>query len=188
MPDRVDVLWRSAELRSNEFCTVQFTAGAVSLESTTLLVHRDLPARIEYTIETNARSETERVGIELSAGGHRDTITLEKGDGGWVVNGLLRPDLERCIDVDLGWTPATNLLPLRRHSIEVGESMMTAAALVRYPELDVVHSDQTYTRLDGRLVRYQSGTFEADLTVTPDGIVTKYGDSIWTADAIHRQP
>lgn len=38
-------------------------------------------------------------------------------DAGWAtrtVNSRPRPDLDGCIDVDLGWTPATNDLPLRR--------------------------------------------------------------------------
>ncbi len=50
------------------------------------------------------------------------------------------------------------------------------AAWVRFPELDVVKAAQTYTRLDELTYRYASGTFEAELTVDDDGLVTSYAE------------
>jgi hypothetical protein len=52
-------------------------------------------------------------------------------------------------------------------------------AFVSLPELDVVPSEQTYTHIarlddDRALVRYASGTFESQLTVSPEGIVEVY--------------
>jgi hypothetical protein len=41
----------------------------------------------------------------------------------------------------------------------------------------VVKADQTYTRIDEFTYRYASGTFEAELTVDDDGLVTTY--AVW---------
>ena len=41
-------------------------------------------------------------------------------------------------------------------------------------ESDVVKADQTYSRLDEFTYRYSSGTFEAELSVDDDGLVTSY--------------
>ncbi len=186
MSERVDVLWLSAELGSAELCNVRTGPGNPILESTTLLSFNDLPARIDYTISTNVEWETQEVRIELSAGGHRQAITLERDERGWAVDGSRRPDLDACIDVDLGWTPATNMLPLRRNPLDIGHAHQSAAAWVRFPELDVVVSEQLYTRLASDRFRYQSSTFEAELLVTSDGVVTDYGDGLWRAAQLGR--
>ena len=47
-------------------------------------------------------------------------------------------------------------------------------------------SHQAYTRLAPDSVLYRSNTFEAVLEVTPDAIVTSYGDNLWQAASITR--
>ncbi len=183
---RTDVLWLSTELQSAEHCTIRTGPGSHEFESTALLVYRDVPARIDYTLSTNEALQRHRVRIEMTAGGQRRILSLDHSDNGWLVDGVPRADLEACMDIDLGWTPATNTLPLRRETIEIGQSIETLAAWVRFPELDVIASAQKYTRLAGNLVRYQSATFEAELVVSPDGIVTTYADSLWKAVAVNR--
>jgi hypothetical protein len=60
--------------------------------------------------------------------------------------------------------------------LAVGASHTIQAAWVRFPELVVVKTAQTYTRLDEVTYRYASGTFEAELTVDEDGLVAEYAD------------
>ena len=186
MAERFDVLWLSSELQSAEYCIVAPGLYGATVESTTLLPYRDLPARIDYSISTSPAWVTQQVRIELAAGDLRRTVGLVQNEG-WLVDGTPRPDLDGCVDVDLGWTPATNLLPLRRVPLEDGQSMTTIAAWVRFPELDIVPSHQTYTRLARDRVLYQSATFEAELVVTPDGIVTTYGAGLWSAAKLHQR-
>lgn len=185
MADQVGVAWQSAELQSSEQCTIQALPGPGAVVGTVTLLCHGVPPRIDYRITTDAGWATRTVDITLYGGVSRE-IRLERGDDGWTVNGRVRPDLNACIDVDLGWTPATNVLPLRRVPVAVGDSLTTSAAWVRFPALDVVASEQTYTRLTADRVRYQSATFEAELVVTPDGIVTTYGDELWVATSLDR--
>jgi hypothetical protein len=88
------------------------------------------------------------------------------------------PDrLGDALDVDLGHSPLTNTLPIRRLgllSAPPGTSHTITAAWVLVPGLVVMPSRQTYTALGGGQVRYSSGTFTADLTVDADGYVTHY--------------
>src|SRR5262249_58793699 len=96
------------------------------------------------------------------------------------VDGSMTPALDGCVDVDFGWTPATNTLPIRRLGLGVGAAATIRAAWVRFPELDLLALDQTYTRLADDRWRYASGTFEAELVVDPaTGVVRRYGDDIW---------
>src|SRR5205814_2718699 len=53
-----------------------------------------------------------------------------------------------CLDVDLGITPSTNTLPIRRLGLAVGQAKEVRAAWIVFPELEVRLLTQTYTRLD----------------------------------------
>ena len=76
----------------------------------------------------------------------------------------------------LGCSPSTNTLPIRRLRLAIGKAHTIQAAWIRFPELDVVKSAQTYTRLDEFTYRYASGDFAAELTVDDDGLVAAYAD------------
>lgn len=93
----------------------------------------------------------------------------------WIVNDGAVPALQGCIDVDLGFSPSTNLLPIRRLNLAIGASDAVRAAWVRFPELTVDVLEQRYTRLAESTYLYESagGNFRRELTVNEHGFVTK---------------
>jgi hypothetical protein len=97
--------------------------------------------------------------------------------GNWTVDGSAARSLKGCTDVDLGCSPSTNTLPIRRLRLAIGASATIRAAWVRFPELTVVKADQAYTRLDEFTYRYASGDFASELTVDDDGLVASY--AVW---------
>ena len=99
---------------------------------------------------------------------------------GWTVDGRARPDLSAGLDVDLCWTPATNTLAIRRLDLGIGGRASIDATWVRWPELDVVRARQTYARLAVDRYRYDSGGQPYELQVDQVGLVTRYGDDLWT--------
>src|ERR1039458_8621128 len=67
---------------------------------------------------------------------------------------------------------------------EVGETASITAAWVRFPELDVVASEQRYTRLGNDRWQYRSGDYDYELvTDETTGLVLSYGDDLWRAVA-----
>ena len=170
------VLWRGDWQRSYELCTAREAPGSV-LEGTVLLPLGDAPAEVRYRVEADARWVTRLARVEV---GGRLLVVEHDGAGRWILGGVPRPDLEGCVDVDLGVTPSTNTLPIRRLGHAAGE---VAAAWVRFPDLTVERLEQRYTPLrDGRW-RYQAGEFEAELVVDDRGLVVTYGDDLWTTVA-----
>jgi hypothetical protein len=108
-----------------------------------------------------------------------DLWLAHDGTGKWgEVNGAPRVDLDGCTDIDLGCTPFTNTLPIRRLGLAVGESAEIMAAWVDVETLLVVASPQRYTRLDERRWRFEamSSGFVADLEVDEHGLVLDYPD------------
>lgn len=82
---------------------------------------------------------------------------------------------EGCIDVDLGFTPSTNTLPIRRLGLRVGEEAPVSAWWLRYPALTLERLDQTYRRLSEFTWRYSSASgFTAELGVDEYGMVREY--------------
>ncbi len=81
-----------------------------------------------------------------------------------------------CADVDLGFTPATNTLPIRRLDLPIGAQSEITAAWVKFPELTVQPLNQRYTRLSGTLYCYESleNGFRAEIEVDDEGLVVRY--------------
>jgi hypothetical protein len=104
----------------------------------------------------------------------------------WRLDGRECPDVEGCVDVDLAFSPATNLLPIRRLGLAVGDTASVRAAWLRFPEMRLEPLEQRYTRVDAERYRYASAagdeTFEAELRVAPSGLVIDYS-GLWTREA-----
>lgn len=172
------VAWRrSDEVEADEHCTLSLRDNGLSLVGTVLGAEDGAPVRVEYRVLADRAGLTTAAHVrELRAFTTR-TIVLERdAKDRWTVDGVVDRGLKGCTDVDLGCSPSTNTLPIRRLRLGVGASRTIRAAWVRFPDLTVVRAEQTYTRLDEFTYRYASGTFAADLTVDDDGLVTGYAD------------
>lgn len=173
------VAWRrSDEVQTDEHCTLTQRDTGLSLVGTVLGAEDGAPVRIEYRVLTDADGLTTAAHVRDLRGFEQRTLTLERdAKGNWTVDGAKVRGLKGCTDVDLGCSPSTNTLPIRRLGLGTGASQTIKAAWIRFPGLTIVKAAQTYTRLDEFTYRYASGTFEADLTVDDDGLVTSY--AVW---------
>jgi len=172
------VAWRrSDEIETDEHCTLTVRDSGLSLVGTVLGSEAGAPIRIEYRVLTDATGLTTATHVRDLRGFETRILALERdAKGNWSVDGKTVRGLKGCTDVDLGCSPSTNTLPIRRLRLAPGTSSTIKAAWVRFPELVVVKAPQTYTRLDEFTWRYASGTFEAELTVDDDGLVAMYAD------------
>lgn len=146
----------------------------------------DHDVRITYEVVADDTWATRRATFDASVDGVRRVGRLENLGDRWEVDGSALDDLDGCTDVDLGWTPATNTLPIRRLAAagadDVDDPTPVGAAWVRMPDLHIVRLDQTYTRRGPHTWRYRSGGFEAELSVDEFGLVTRYGvDGLWVS-------
>jgi len=180
------VAWRrSDEVVTDEHCTLTQRDSGLSLVGTVLGSEGGVPVRIEYRVLADAGGLTTAAHVRDLRGFEQRTLVLERdAKGGWSVDGKTVRALKGATDVDLGCSPSTNTLPVRRLRLGVGASKTIKAAWVRFPELTVVKVDQTYTRLDEFTYRYASGDFEAELTVDDEGLVAAYADWARTGVAI----
>jgi hypothetical protein len=172
------VAWRrSDEVETDEHCTLTIRDAGLALVGTVLGADGGIPVRIEYRVLADADGMTTAAHVRDLRGFDTRTIALGRdGKGNWTVDGSPARALKGCTDVDLGCSPSTNTLPIRRLRLGIGASRKIQAAWVRFPEFTVVKAAQTYTRLDEFTYRYSSGDFGAELTVDDDGLVAGYAD------------
>ena len=180
------VAWRrSDEVETDEHCTLTVRDSGPSLVGTVLGSEAGSPVRIEYRVLADGTGHTTATHVRDLRGFEQRTLTLERdAKGNWTVDGKKVRGLKGCTDVDLGCSPSTNTLPIRRLRMGVGTSQTVKVALVQFPELTVTKSAQTYARVDEFTYRFTSGVFEAEITVDDEGLVAQYADWRRTGVAI----
>jgi len=180
------VAWRrSDEVEADELCTLTVRDNGLSLVGTVLGAEEGRPVRVEYRVLADRAGLTTAAHVRDLRGFETRTIVLERdAKERWTVDGIAKRALKGCTDIDLGCSPSTNTLPIRRLRLAIGASHTIQAAWVRFPELVAVKAAQTYTRLDEFTYRYASGTFEAELSVDDEGLVTAYSEWRQTGYAI----
>jgi uncharacterized protein len=173
------ILWESSE-GGSELCVLEREGGGWRLGGTVLLVAEREPVEVRYSVLVDDAWATRDVEVVVSfpSGDAREPVEI-----GSLWSGKERPpEYADCVDVDLGFTPATNTLPIRRLRLGVGEKAEVAVAWLRWPELRVERAVQRYDRLAEDRYRYSSGSFAAELTVDEHGLVVEY-EGLWRAVA-----
>ena len=174
-----DVLWHCGALRSSEFAVVDESADGWRVRGTAALERGGRPCLVTYEVVADADWTTTAASAVVESGTSTMRIELTAHAGRWQRAGLAMPELQGCTDVDLGWTPSTNTLPIRRLASTAGEQG-TRVALLRFPELELVAAEQTYERLAADRWRFAMDDFSAELVVDPvTGLVREYGDDLW---------
>jgi uncharacterized protein len=179
------VLWADRETGGLDRCVLSDGGSEGSrLTGTALVTYEAVPYEIRYTVMVDAAWRTTSVGVHVQGGPGDDArlALLAADDGTWSVGREPYEELTGCIDVDLGATPATNTIPVRRLGLAVGESADISVVAVRFPDLAIAAEEQRYERQAPDLYRYSSGPYAAELVVDRHGLVLDY-EELWHAVA-----
>lgn len=151
------------------------------LRGTILTSVGDAAAEARYEVICDRSFQTRRAIVAVRDATGKRFIHITAENGRWYVNKREIETVRGAIDIDLGWSPSTNTLPIRRLSMKVGEaSGELIAAWVRFPDLTLQPLSQEYLRLSENQYRYSSraGAFVAKLQVDENGLVLDY-EGFW---------
>ena len=184
------VLWQRIDSPGSEWCALEREPDGWRLHGIVLTEVATSPVLVHYAVALAADWSTRVVEIAMRAGAASKPRQLKltvAPDQQWQIEREPVPDpampagrsWRRCtasIDVDLGFSPVTNTLPIRRLDPAIGEAVAVTAAWVRFPELTIEPLPQRYIRLAERRYRYESagGAFVAEIEVDDLGLVTTY--------------
>jgi hypothetical protein len=178
------ILWRGLYLPGHEACRLFPQDAEWRLEGTAVLSHDHQPCRLAYLVVCDEKWNTLRAKVSGWLGSATVDIELVVDrDRHWWLNGMEHPTVAGSIDLDLNFSPSTNLLPIRRLNLAVGQQAEVKAAWLRFPSFELEPLAQIYRRVDESTYRYESGggRFVADLKVDSAGFVTNY-PGIWEAE------
>jgi hypothetical protein len=178
--------WRRLDVPGREEVRVARVAKGWRLTGEVAAEEVGVAASLHYRIDCDASWVTRSTLVEGEVGGRAVHIVLPAdGDGGCSGDAAPIPDLDGALDIDLGFTPATNTLPIRRLALGVGESRAVRSAWLRFPDVRLEPLEQTYTREPERVYRYcallDGEHFTARLDTDAFGRVRLYA-GLWIAE------
>lgn len=187
LPHPPRMRWRRLDVPGREDATFEPVSGGWRLTGDLHVEESGVPAHLRYVIDCDREWRTREAVVQGEVAGHDVHVALAAdGLGSWSRDGAPLPSLTGAIDVDLGFTPATNTLPIRRLALAIGESRAVRTAWVRFPELRVQPLDQTYARLGDQTYLYEAlvdgAPFTARLDTDAFGRVVRY-EGLWVAEA-----
>lgn len=180
------VLWRRLDQPGHEYAELRQEKSVWLLNGIALFAHEKQPCRLEYQVTCDEQWSTVSATVAGRVGERCVDVNIAADrDGQWHLNGDLCPGVAGCRDIDLNFSPSTNLLPIRRLNLSVGQESAVRGAWLRFPGFTLEPLDQKYRRMSDRTWRYESagGKFVAEIDVSESGLPLRYG-SIWSADAV----
>jgi hypothetical protein len=174
-------LWRWLQSTGLERFELARAADGWIFRGAILTLAADSAAEARYEIVCDRAFRTRQANVSVRDAAGERTLQIATENGQWYENGLENKTVIGAVDIDLGWSPSTNTLPIRRLGLEVGQtSGEFMAAWVRFPDLTLQPLQQEYLRLSDREYRYSSrgGTFIADILADDDGVVLNY-EGFW---------
>jgi len=178
--------WRRLDVPGHEEARVVRTPAGWSLTGEVDAEPGGPAARLCYAIDCDQEWRTHSAVIEGEAGGAAILFSLAAdGEGRWTQDGFPVSALDGALDIDLGFTPATNTLPIRRLDLVVGGRAPVRSAWLRFPEFRLEPLEQLYIRETERRFRYQAivdgDPFIAYLDTDIFGRVVRY-EGLWVAE------
>lgn len=174
-------LWHYPEDHSVEHFSLYDEADHYVFKGTVVCLLNGEPACINYSLRCDHSWKTRSVVVHQQWADTEKKMVIGVTDQQeWTTNDEPIDFADGLIDIDLGITPATNTLPIRRLSLTPNQSQETTAVWVRFPEMSLEPLHQRYTRIINNQYQYDSlrSGFTAKLDVDTDGLVIEYGD-LW---------
>jgi hypothetical protein len=177
----VSVLWRRLDTPGHDACSLVETVGGWRLEGTAVFRQGGAPSRLSYQATCDRAWRSQQGKVRGWLGQHSIDLGVERAAQGlWALNGEVVPGLEGCLDLDFGFTPATNLFQLRRLALAEGVAADAPAAWLDVSAGTLVVLPQRYERRSATTYWYEAPSvdYAGLLEVDSVGFIRRYPD-LW---------
>jgi hypothetical protein len=179
------ILWRRLDATGFDSCRLAPSSSGWTLDGTAVFVHNGQPARLAYRVVCDSHWRTKNGVVCGWAGKQFIDLSFARDEAGvWRQSSEVLADMEGLIDLDLGFTPATNTIPIRRLALSVGQAADASAAWFDLTSRTMKTLPQRYERVDEAVYAYEAPglAFSARLDVTPSALIRRY-PGLWEMQA-----
>jgi hypothetical protein len=176
--------WRRLYSPGSDVCRVHQRAdGGWDLRGMAVFHDEGHACDLGYAVSVDARWVTLATHVFGHCGERAVDLRFQPGaDGRWWVGQGSEPDTDTgvsvhaCPDMDLNFSPATNMIAIRRMALQVGQEAQAPAAWLSFPDLRLQELPQVYRRLDALRYQYDAPTvgYSGVLEVCGDGAIVAY--------------
>ncbi|MBT8197182.1 MAG: hypothetical protein HKN01_01195 [Acidimicrobiia bacterium] len=143
------IAWTSADGSTMERAAWTEVATGHRLAGTTLTVVEDEPFELRWTVITDEAGATTTVGVTVQGPGTDRSLALSAdGAGAWSAGDQPVLGLFGATDIELGWTPASLTVPIRRLALDIGDAADLTVVHVDFPDHDITRQTRRYSRVD----------------------------------------
>jgi uncharacterized protein len=168
--------WMRLDRPGRDAALLEPSEGGWLLRGAAAFNHDAGPAAVAYQVEVDARWRTKRGVISGFLGDQTIQHEIRRDDAGWRLNGVRIEGLGHLIDLDYGFTPATNVLQLSRIALEAGQQAEVPVAWFDLDSAALIELPQSYERRSDTSYWYEAPTvpYRALLEIAPNGFVRSY--------------
>ena len=176
--------WRTLYTPGHDAALLAQTATGWSLQGCAVYLLDGTPASIRYELDLAPDWSTRSGAFEGLIGGKPVRRDIARDGKGWLLDGTRQTGLENVVDLDLGFTPATNHPQLRRMALAIGEQKEIVVAWLDVWSDALAPLPQIYRRIGERSYDYESpqGPYQAILQIADNGFVSDYPE-LWALEA-----
>jgi hypothetical protein len=177
-----NVLWKRVDGSGHDACRFVQAADGWMIEGAAIFLQSGAPVRLFYRLFCDPMWSSVRATVSGWIGDRSIDISIQrKRADRWSVDGRVDTAVAGSQDIDLGFTPASNTIPLRRLGLAPGEDVETVALWLDPESWTVKPLPQTYRRVRSDAYDYTSPLHEyrATLEVDEFGAITEY-PGLWT--------
>jgi hypothetical protein len=186
-PIIASALWRRIDTPGHDACRLEERPAGWRLAGAAVFLHRGEPANLSYVVNCD-HAWRALDGRVVGAAGEQavDYLIQRRGDRGWALNGEDVKGLDHLDDLDLSFTPATNLLQIKRIALPLGEPVRSPAAWFDFDSGALGELEQVYERRSERALYYRAPGvgYEGLLELAPSGFIRLY-PGLWKAEETH---
>lgn len=172
--------WRRLDRPGCDAASLRPTDDGWLLRGAAAFDHDGGAAAVAYQVEVDARWETKRGIISSFVGGKTVQHEIQRDSTGWRLNGLRVEGLQRLVDLDYGFTPATNVLQLSRVALKPGQRAEVPVVWFDLDSASLTELPQSYERRTEASYWYEAPTvpYQGLLEIAPSGFVQSYPE-LW---------
>jgi hypothetical protein len=177
------MLWRRIDTPGHDACRLEQNGVGWRVEGAAVFRHPAGPACVAYSVQCDQQWRTVSGRVRGALGQRAIDYRVALRGTTWTLNETPVSGLEALVDLDLGFTPATNLQQLRRVLIGQDEALQLPVAWLDVEVGALTELPQLYTRRGEAAFWYEAPSvgYQGLLELAPNGFIRSY-PNLWEAE------